>query len=188
MQPTLDTHQWTKRIDELTQAFRDDFGKLSLAELNRKPSADAWSVAQNIHHLIVINRTYFPIIEGLHKGTYKVSWLGRVTFIVNFFGNFVLKSVQPDRRRKMKTFKLWEPSASDLDANILQQFVEHQEKLKGSIISCQGFLRDGVVIASPANKNIVYKLSRAFDIIVAHEQRHLAQAREVVEIMKTNNL
>ena len=30
-----------------------------------------------------------------------------------------------------------------------------------------------------ANKNIVYKLETAFDIIVTHEERHFEQAKEV---------
>jgi hypothetical protein len=42
------------------------------------------------------------------------------------------------------------------------------------------------VISSPANKNIVYKLETAFDIIVSHEQRHLEQAKEILQLMKNN--
>ena len=49
-------------------------------------------------------------------------------------------------------------------------------------------LANGVVISSPANKNIVYKLEVAFDIIVSHEQRHLEQAREVLQLIKNNNI
>ncbi len=40
---------------------------------------------------------------------------------------------------------------------------------------------------SPANKNIIYTLETAFDIIVTHEQRHLAQAKEVLEMLKNKN-
>jgi hypothetical protein len=31
---------------------------------------------------------------------------------------------------------------------------------------------------SPANRNMVYTLERAFDIIVVHERRHFQQAME----------
>jgi hypothetical protein len=44
----------------------------------------------------------------------------------------------------------------------------------------------GTIISSPANKIIVYKLEIAFDIIVAHEKRHLEQAREVLQILNRN--
>jgi hypothetical protein len=42
------------------------------------------------------------------------------------------------------------------------------------------------VISSPANRFIVYKIGRAFDIIVAHEERHLNQAKEVKAFLKKN--
>jgi hypothetical protein len=45
-------------------------------------------------------------------------------------------------------------------------------------------VENGTIISSPANKNIEYKLETAFDIIVAHEKRHLEQAREVLKNFK----
>jgi hypothetical protein len=45
-------------------------------------------------------------------------------------------------------------------------------------------LEKGTVISSPANKYIVYKLETAFDIIVAHEERHLEQAKEVLSVLR----
>jgi len=40
------------------------------------------------------------------------------------------------------------------------------------------------IISSPANKNIVYKLRTAFEIIIAHEQRHFEQSKEAFETIK----
>jgi hypothetical protein len=50
-------------------------------------------------------------------------------------------------------------------------------------INSQDLVDKGTIISSPANKIIVYKLEIAFDIIVAHEKRHLEQAREVLQIL-----
>ena len=36
------------------------------------------------------------------------------------------------------------------------------------------------VIASPANANIIYRLETALNIIVAHEQRHWNQIKEIL--------
>jgi hypothetical protein len=44
------------------------------------------------------------------------------------------------------------------------------------------FVERDVVISSPANRNIVYKLKTAFDIIMSHEQRHFEQAKEVLNL------
>ena len=175
----MNTIQLRDRIDTITHSFKENFQSLSEAELNWKPDAKTWSVAQNIHHLIVINQTYYPIIQQVREGKYQLPWIGKIGFMVNFFGKFILKSVSPDRKRKMKTFPLWEPSQSNIEKNIVTSFELHQAELKSLIQSNEDMLVKGSVISSPANKNIVYALSDAFDIIVTHEQRHLQQAIEV---------
>jgi len=177
------TH-WIEAIDTTTRNFQDSFGKLNADQLNWKPAADKWSIAQNMDHLIVINSSYFPIIDSLKKGTYKAPFLGKVGVLVSFFGKMILNSVYPDRRRKMNTFPIWEPTKSEIPTGIMDRFVAHQAKLKKVIEDSQDLLKKGVVISSPANRNIVYKLEKAFDIIVTHEQRHLEQAKEVFHLMK----
>lgn len=177
----MNTSRWAHSIDKTTLDFITAFGHLNEQELNWKPDPQIWSVGQNIHHLIVINQTYFDLIQKVRDSKYTLHWLSRFGWIVNFFGKFILKSVQPDRKNKIKTFPIWEPSASNIERNILMQFKQHQDALKKLIEDCNDLLDQEQVIASPANKLIVYKLETAFDIIVAHEQRHLEQARQVLE-------
>ncbi|MBI3482897.1 MAG: DinB family protein, partial [Bacteroidetes bacterium] len=160
-------------------SVKEEFGSLTVEQLNWKPNSKTWSIGQVLDHLNVINNTYCPIIKELKEGTYKLIWLGKVDFIVRFFGDFILKSVNPDRRRRMKTLPIWEPTKSNVDLNIVSKFVDQQSLLKENIQSCSALLDQNIVISSPANRIIVYKLDRAFDIIVTHERRHLEQAREL---------
>lgn len=180
----MNTDKWTAKIDEVTEGFKKLTTSLSAEDLNWKPNESTWSVAQNVDHLIVINNTYYPVIEKVREGTYTLPWIGGIGFMVNFFGKVVLKSVQPDRRKKMKTFPIWEPSSSKFEVTILQKFGVHQDKLKNLIRSCSDLLEKETIISSPANRMIVYKLETAFDIIAAHEQRHLEQARELLTYKK----
>jgi hypothetical protein len=175
---------WTTQIDRTTGAFREQFGSLTGAQLNWKPDPNTWSIAQNIDHLIVINETYFPLLEDMRAGRLPLPWYARVGFLVSFFGKMILKASDPNRKNKTKTFSIWEPTESKLPADILDRFAEHQEELKRQIEASAGFVEKGTVISSPANRNIVYKLETAFDIITAHELRHLEQAKEVLGIMK----
>lgn len=180
----MNTDKWTAAIDETTLAFRQCFGGLSAEALNWKPNAETWSIAQNMDHLIVINESYYPVIQAVREERYKVPFIGKLGFLVRFLGKFILNSVNPDRRNKMKTFPIWEPHASDLGGNILERFADHQESLKHLIADSQDLIDRATVICSPANKNIVYTLDTAFDIIVTHEKRHLEQAKEVLTLMK----
>jgi hypothetical protein len=178
----MDIHRWLRDIDQVTDFFQKEFRDLGPDQLNWRPNPATWSIGQVIDHLIVINKTYFPIINRLNEGSYKLFWPGKVKFMVNFFGNFILQSVEPTRKRKMKTLPIWEPTKSDVGTEILFAFAEQQDQLKEMIRASTVWLDQGVVISSPANHIIVYKLERAFDIIVAHEQRHLAQARELNQL------
>jgi hypothetical protein len=177
------TSKWITRIDETTNGFRKAFGHLSAEQLNWKPNATTWSIAQNMDHLIVINGTYYPVIKTIRDGNYKLPFMGKMGFMVNFLGKTVLNAVQPDRKKKMKTFPIWEPAKSKIDADILNRLEKHQEELKQLITGCSDLLDKGTIISSPANKNIVYKLETAFDIITTHEQRHLEQAKELLAVL-----
>jgi len=184
-----DTHmvKLITQIEKNTECYVETFGQLSIEELNWKPNSKSWSIAQNMNHLIVMNNTYFPIIESIQKGTYKTPFLSKFDFIVSFFGNMILKSVQPNRKKKMKTFPIWEPLKSEIPIGIIDRFIEHQSKLIMMIKNSEDLLEKGTIISSPANKNIVYKLGTAFKIIIAHEQRHFLQSKEVLEIINNQS-
>lgn len=168
-------NNWDQRIDQNAQNFLDTFEELTAEQLNWKPHPETWSIAQNIDHLIVINESYFPIIESARKGTYKPSFLSKIRFMVSYFGKVILKSVQADRKYKIKTFAIWEPAISDVPNGILERFSKHQTELKNLIKNAKDLLGQDIVISSPANRNIVYKLETAFEIIVTHEQDTLSK-------------
>ncbi|MFN8276929.1 MAG: DinB family protein [Chitinophagales bacterium] len=181
----MDTLRWTQQVDQVTQEVKRHFGDLSEDQLNWKPAPAVWSIAENLHHLITVNNTYPPIIQQLRNGTYKVSFLGSWKWLVNAIGNMILGSVQPDRKRPMKTFPIWEPASGNIP-EILKQFEAHQSALHEMIAGSADLLGKQVVIASPANNKIVYTLEKAFDIIVAHEYRHVQQALEIKTLIKNN--
>ncbi|MCB0565425.1 MAG: DinB family protein [Phaeodactylibacter sp.] len=178
-------NRWTPQIDKTTQDFKQAFGSLTAGQMNWKPHSGTWSIAQNIDHLIVINESYYPVLQALRNGTYQLPFMAKLGFMVSFLGKAILKSVQPDRKRKMKTFPIWEPSESQVPPGVLDRFAQHQSELKSLIENSADLIQQGVIISSPANKNIVYRLETAFDIIVTHEQRHLEQAKEVLQMMNS---
>ena len=171
--------KWVADLETNTQLFNQHFAGLSPEDLNWKPDPQTWSIAQNIDHLITINSTYFPVLDEILMGRYHTPWLAKIGFIPRFIGNVIYNASLPDRRKKMKTFPMWEPSKSDIDGMIVKRFEEHQQKMAEYIRKAAPAVERGCVISSPAQAGLIYKLERAFDIIVVHEQRHLEQAKEV---------
>ena len=149
---------WTSTLNDISKQSLSEFGSLTSEQLNWKPASNTWSIAQNLDHLIVVNETYYPVLASLKTGTYEPPFVAKIGFMVSFLGKTVLNAVQPDRKKKMKTFPIWEPTTSNVIGDILNRFQNHQNELIQKIEGSQGLVEKGVVISSPANKNIVYKL------------------------------
>ncbi|MEX1122522.1 MAG: DinB family protein, partial [Balneolales bacterium] len=122
----MEPDKWIDEIDNITGRYKQAFGNLSNEQLNWKPNEKTWSIAQIMDHIVVLNETYYPIFDALRQGRYKASFMSRFGFMVNLFGNLILKSVQPDSRKKVKTFPIWEPANSEIKGDILKRFEDHQ--------------------------------------------------------------
>ncbi|MCL6259460.1 DinB family protein [Aquiflexum sp. TKW24L] len=177
---TTQIEKWIDSIDNITSEAIEVFITLSVEKIHLKPNPETWSIAENFEHLITINRTYFPIFEKLKHGSFQGAFISKFPYFSNLFGNMILKSVSDGGKKKAKTFPLWEPKLTTEDATVLERFQNHQEELKNWIKEMQPFLEKKTIIHSPANKLIVYSLEKAIDIIVAHEQRHIDQAKNLL--------
>src|SRR6185295_11944976 len=119
-----------KLIDEAHAIAKDaqkNFGRLSKEQLNWKPNADQWSVAQCFEHLIVINSSYFPRMEKIANGEYKPSLQERLPLLPRFFGSMIHKVVQPQAKRKFKADARFQPANSAIGGDIIAKFKAHQE-------------------------------------------------------------
>lgn len=178
---------WKSQLDEVTAEVQRLFGDVGLDVLNRRPENGRWSVAENLDHLVRANESYFPVFERVRAGLYKTPFLGKVGWVTRLLGDATLAgSGPPDGERElrgMRTFKMWEPRKRDFFPNPVGEFVDMQTALKWQIVACESVLARNPVIASPASAGLVYSLSQAFDIIIAHERRHVEQARRALDIV-----
>lgn len=175
----MDDNLLTQRLDRITTEFLQSFGELSPEQLNWTPSTKLWSIAQNIEHLILVNESYYPVIWTAFRNDYPLPFYARFDFVVRYMGNSILTSVQPHSKRKVKTYKPWQPTDM-VEAEILERFNEQQDAFKQLLKTSKILCEKGCLIPSPVNAKIVYPLDIAFEILVAHEERHLNQAKEVL--------
>ncbi|ERM82940.1 hypothetical protein P872_04830 [Rhodonellum psychrophilum GCM71 = DSM 17998] len=173
-------NRWINELNAVTEAVTKDFGILSSEILLLKANPNEWSISENLDHLIKVNSSYFPIFKKLKNGTFRGAFIGKFGFFTKMFGDMIYKSVSDGGKKKIKTFPLWEPNLATSSGNILDQFKSHQAELIDWITQMAPFIDSKAIIHSPANKLIVYTLEKAFEIIVAHEKRHLEQAKRVL--------
>lgn len=160
---------------------RSSFGGLSAAQLNWKPSAERWSIAQCFDHLITSNRGYLPIIESVRAGTKKSTFWERLPVLPGLAGKLLIKSLDPASARKISAPKKFQPAQSDISASIIDDFVAQQDKVIEGMKSTSQLDLERIVITSPAISAgiVTYSLMDAYRIIVVHEQRHFQQAKRV---------
>ena len=156
------------------------FGHLSPAQLNWKPSAERWSVAQCFEHLLTTSKGYFPQIEGVIAGIKPTFWQ-RMPVLPGLAGRLLIKSLDPKSTRKIKAPKKFQPAQSDISASVLDDFVDQQAKIVEKMKATEHLDLEKIIITSPVAAAITYSMMDAYRVIVVHERRHFEQARRVTE-------
>ena len=172
---------WLQEVDEISAAVQHLFAGVADEMLNRQPAPGRWSVAQNLHHLVIFNESYFPILRQVNGGTYVPPFAAKLPLLPKYLGQTLLRGVQPDARRRMKTFPRWEPQGPEFHRDAMSRFLSHQDLLKQIMRESADTINRGTIIESPLSRAIVYPLATAFEIIVAHEKRHIRQAEDALK-------
>lgn len=140
-----------------------------------KPSATGgWSIAQCLDHLNRYGHYYLPQIRtGLDKkihggNTFKSTWLG----------SYFTKMMEPATgTKKVKAFKAYIPPAQ-LDAHaVVAEFIAQQEKLLSYLKQARVTDLNAVKIPVSIAKWIRLRLGDVFQFVIAHNERHMLQAK-----------
>ncbi len=175
----VDLNSELKAIAETT---KNVFGNLSAGQLNWKPSPETWSIGQCFEHLIITNNLYFPAIQNVIDGTHRNNFFSKIPFSTNLIGSLMKNSLKPEQARKMKTFKVFEPTASDISVTIFADFTESNQKLAAMFEACKNLDIHKIKIPEPLSPALNLRLDDAFEILVLHEKRHFLQAERVLKM------
>lgn len=147
------------------------------SELLLKPAADGgWSIAQCLEHLNRYGDYYIPLIrQGLGRQSRCVQ--GGV-FTSGFIGSWFTRMMDPDTgQKKIKAFRDYKPGR-ELDAHaVVAEFIRQQEML----LTCLQWARKADLniprIPVSIMKWLKLKLGDVLQFVIAHDERHIRQAR-----------
>jgi hypothetical protein len=173
------------------EEFRQQFEQLSLDadalvepltddQFTWRPSEEAWSVAQCIEHLNTTARLYLPqldeaIANAIRRGTY-----GEGPFSYNVIGRFFTAAMEPPPRFKMTAPKPFHPPASRPRKEVMAAFRAYQVQFIDRLRQANGLDLARAKVRSPTALWLHFSLGSGFALMLAHERRHLWQARNVV--------
>jgi hypothetical protein len=170
-----------QELRDIVQNTRKEFGKLNRDQLNWKPYADRWSVAQCFDHLINSNSGYFGIYDAVAAGTFKQTLIQKLPGAPKMWGQLLIKSLDPKTTRKLKAPKKFQPASSNLNDSIIDDFVNNQNRVLEFMEKLKTFEVDRIIITSPVASVVTYSVLDSFRIVEVHERRHFEQARRVMQ-------
>lgn len=151
-------------------------------KLSYCPEEGKWSVAQVIEHMNAYCRHYLPLIE---KSMIHISRDVSAWFVSGFWGNYFTNSIMPKNvfeiKNKMKTSKLFSPDKSVNVEAAFKEFFQHQNKLLQLLEVAKRRNLNSVHVPSAMSRLIRFRLGDIFRFLIAHEQRHMIQARNAVK-------
>lgn len=178
-----DIQKFIEDLHQISAEAKSVFGNLSGEQINWKPNAESWSIGQCFEHLIVTNSLYFPNIYKVIEGKHRNNFFSKIPFAVDLIGVLMKNALNPDQKRKMKTFKIFEPAVSNISPTIIEGFTENQRKLIEMMEAVKSFDLQKLKIAEPLSVVLNLRLDDAFEILLMHEKRHFQQAERVLELI-----
>ncbi|HEY7473966.1 MAG TPA: DinB family protein [Vicinamibacterales bacterium] len=178
---TLTLDELRSELDRTTADVRTAFGHLDGRQLNWRPDAASWSVAQCLEHLVNANREMCGAIErAADPGVSRTIWQ-RLPAWPRLWGRLMVTSLTPANRRKLQAPRAARPSASDIATAVVDRFVTGQQEVTALIRRFEGHDLDRLIMVSPFVRVISYSVLDALRVITAHERRHFEQAVRVTK-------
>jgi hypothetical protein len=164
------------RVNEHIQTAVEVFQNMH-SDLLLKPAPDGgWSIAQCLEHLNRYGDYYIPLIrQGLSR---QEDLVPGGLFKSSIIGSYFTRLMDPDMgKKKIKAFKDYKPGR-DLDAHaVVAEFIRQQEML----LTCLQWARKADLrkprIPVSILKWLKLQLGDVLQFVIAHDERHIRQAR-----------
>lgn len=174
-----DLQDYRRQIEAVNEDARDLLARLSEAQVNWRPTAAHWSIAECLDHLTVTNRELMQGIEAAIKDARSKGLTGRGPFRHGIIGNMIVRSMEPPAKMKFKAPKMFKPRPDQSLEVVAREFFAMQNELQRLIEEANGINLARVKVTSPVTKLIKLSLGQSFGLLASHERRHLWQARQV---------
>jgi DinB family protein len=177
---SLTIDQVRAELDKVVADVRATFGQLDVRQLNWRPDPTSWSVAQCLEHLVNSNREMCGAIRRAADPAQSKTIWQRLPILPGLYGRLMITSLTPTNTRRLRAPRTARPSASEIDAGIVERFADGQQEVLALVRTLAGRDPAHLVMVSPFVRFITYSVLDAFRLIAAHERRHFEQARRVM--------
>jgi hypothetical protein len=166
------------QLTSINQDMPGVAGPLSEAQFNWQPAPGRWSVGQNVEHLNITTERYLPVLRAAIADARAAGRLKPGPFALGFFERLFVAVMEPPPRWRVKTRPAFvAPSQLSHDAT-LHRWTALQGELAGVIREAEGIDLGAIKVKSQFGP-VSWTLNGTFTFLLAHQRRHVWQAREV---------
>ncbi|WP_018343798.1 DinB family protein [Cytophaga aurantiaca] len=167
-------HDLETRVETSICNAVETFQNLSTDVLLKRSNTGGWSIAQCLQHLNSYGDFYLPKIQTALK---KDNSMYSKSFRSGWIGSYFIEMMLPGSGKKYKAFKKHVPE-SDLDAAaVVSTFIHQQELLLSYLRIAHSQDLNRIKIPISISPFIKLKLGDVFQFIIAHNERHIEQAK-----------
>jgi hypothetical protein len=167
------------------QAASEEAGAL-VAELTEEraawhPAPGCWSASECLDHLGSTNRAYVAALQAAADGARRQNRLRRRPAVPGWFGSWFVRQLEPPVKpgRKMPTHKSIVPREGLPLAEAYAAFLSGQQLVHEFLEANADLDLAGIRFVNPFIPGLRFSVASGLHIILAHERRHLWQARQV---------
>ena len=166
-------------LGDVARQSEPTFAGLDGRQLNWRPDATRWSVAQCLEHLLTANRLMIQAAEDALTGATPRTIWQRLPVWPGVAGKMLIRSQAPGTTRKFSAAPAAQPAASDITDDIVPRFLRQHREAAAWVQRMDQDRAAGRIMTSPFVRVVTYSVLDGCRLIVAHDHRHLQQARHV---------
>jgi hypothetical protein len=175
----------TRDLDDLVaECHRQDreiaelFEGLDAGLASRKPDPAKWSMAGHLAHVVILNGRYLPVMEAAIREARASGVTGDGPFRHPWFASWFARQQEPPPKMRIRTARAMVPDP-EREGDALAEFRSLQIRLAGAIDAARGLDLGRVRFASPFLSILRLSLGTGFEILMAHNRRHIWLIHEV---------
>ncbi len=179
--PELEQHR--RQFEEIKVQARELTAGLNEERFNWRPAPNHWSIEECLAHLTIVGQWEVAAIERAIDEARARGLTGSGPFRYGRLDRFIVRLTEPPVRRKLRSPRRFLPVHGQPVTAIVPTFLHLQSQFLMQIQRAQGLDLARVKVATPISRFYKMSLGMMFAQAVAHERRHMAQARQVREML-----
>ena len=179
MSPELE--QMLAQLEAIKAEGRAVAAGLTEEQFNWHPGEGRWSIADCLQHLNVGVATTLPAFDRAIAEGRSQRKLANGPFRYGWFARLMIASMEPPPKFRMRAPRIIRVPANTRyrAAPVLHDFSAIRDQLAERVRQADGLDLARVKVTSPVNRMIRLPLGAYFAFILAHDRRHLWQARQI---------